>query len=164
MQQTPPASPLLLRPATRNDVAEIHSVHVRAIRQLGRNAYSEAECESWASGLKPERYEESMTEGGQTFLVAEDDDGICGFCSFKDSEVIGLYVDPRLARCGLGAQLLKNAEAAIAAAGHEGVKLEAALSAKAFYLSQGYQHIRDRRTNTRGGIEVGVCDFEKQIS
>lgn len=158
----PPRPEIVIRPGIESDAASLLEIHRRAILMLGRSAYSEAECASWAAGLTPEGYVRGMTTNGETFLVAEDDEGLCGFCSFKNDELVGLYVHPRMSRRGVGSMLLARAEAALSASGCDSLRIEAALSAIQFYQARGYRIVRRRRTSTRGGLEVEVCDLEKR--
>ena len=73
-----------LRVAAEADAQAILNVHRRSILELGTSAYTAAECESWAAGLVPERYVEVMTSGGESFLVAEDAAGVCGFLLIQE--------------------------------------------------------------------------------
>lgn len=119
---------------------------------------------SWATGLVPERYVEAMNEGGETFIVAVAADGdLAGFCSFKDDSVIGLYVAPTAAWRGVGSTLLRQAEAAIAAAGHRRIRPDAALSGQAFYERHGYRVTERHGRKTRGGLVIPVVDMEKAL-
>lgn len=151
-----------IRLARAADADGILATHVRSILHLARNAYSEKECESWAAGLVAARYLKAMAKG-EIYFVAEDSAGICGFCSYLRNEVIGLYVDPRAARRGLGSQLLSRAETAIARDGRRVIRIEGALSAVSFYKSHGYQHVGNKRRRTRGGLIVEVQLFRKRL-
>jgi putative acetyltransferase len=153
------------RSGTPDDAAEIMRVHRTAILSLGLATYGLAEVESWATGLVPEGYVKAMTEGGETFIVAAAaDDGLAGFRSFKDDEVKGLYVAPACARRGVGGALLRQAEAAIAAAGHRRIRLDAALSGQAFYERHGYRVTERHSRKTRGGLVIPVVDMEKALA
>ena len=128
-----------LRAGTPADGKALLRVHRRSILALGTIAYTKAEVRSWADGLVAEGYGEDMADENVAFLVAVDDEqGVVGFCSYKDNEVTGLYVDPAHARRGVGRSLLRRAEAAIAAEGHGSVDVAASLVAQSFYESEGY--------------------------
>lgn len=148
-----------------DDASAILRVHRQSILTLGLEAYSRAEVESWAADLVPEGYVKAMTDGGETFIVADAADGaLAGFCSFKGDEVKGLYVAPSAARRGVGSALLRQAEAAISAAGHGRIRIDAALSGQAFYERHGY-HVTERHgRKTRGGLVIPVVDMEKTLS
>jgi acetyltransferase (GNAT) family protein len=100
-----------------------------------------------------------MTEGGETFLLAEDAAGeIIAFCSYKAGEA------PDWARGGVGRALLVRAEAAIAAAGHRRVTTTASLTGRPFYEAQGYAALRQRAWTTRGGLKLGVFEMAKSLA
>jgi len=151
------------RRGTPDDAPAILYVHRSSILVLGREAYSLAEVESWAAGLVPERYVEAMNEGGETFIVAVAAGGLVGFCSFKDDEVKGLSVAPPAARRGVGSALLRQAEAAIAAAGHRRIRLGASLSGQAFYQHHGYRVVVRHGWKTRGGLVIAALAMEKAL-
>ena len=153
-----------LRTGKPADAVGICAVHERAVRVLGRRAYSDSQVESWAHGTSPQRFIEAMREDGETFIVAvARARGIIGFCSCKDQEIRSLYVDPDWTRIGLGSALLKRAESSIAAAGHRKVVIGASLVGLPFYEDRGYSVIRHRHWRTRGGLMIPAADMEKAI-
>ena len=154
-----------IRVGVPEDGAALLQVHRRSILTLGRASYTEKETRSWAAKLVPEGYGQAMTEGGESFEVALDPGGqVIAFCSRKDEEVMGLYVDPDWARQGIGTALLARAEAAIAEAGHSRVLIGASLTGQAFYETHGYRLFERRIWKTRGGMEIAVLAMEKVFS
>jgi len=159
----PETTAIGIRRGTPDDALAILRIHRHSILSLGIAAYGLAEVESWAAGLVPERYVEAMNEGGETFIVAVAADGdVAGFCSFREDEVKGLYVAPTAARRGVGSALLRQAEAAIAAAGHG--RIGAALSGQAFYERRGYRVVERRGWKTRGGLVIAALAMEKMLT
>ncbi len=152
-----------LRPGKVSDAPAIFAVHDRAIRVLGRGIYSETQVESWAHGNKPQRYVEAMNDGEIFEVAVSRLRGIVGFCSYKADEIRSLYVDPDWSRLGLGKELLRNAEAAVAAAGHGKVIIGASLVGLPFYEAQGYRVVRHRHWRTRGGLMIPAADMEKAL-
>ncbi len=153
-----------IRAGTPADAEAIWRVHRRSILELGRAFYSQAEVESWAHGLVPERYADNMATGKETFYVAVDPGGsVIGFCSFRDDEVRGLYVDPSVARCGAGGALLRRAEADLLAAGHSRIWLQASRAGQPFYESKGYEAVAEYPWKSRGGLEIMVKRMEKSL-
>ncbi len=155
------ATPYRIRSAETADADAILDVHRRSILEIGPAAYSATECESWAAGLVAEGYVDAMTVGGEVYLVAEDVTGVCGFCSFRHDEVIGLYVHPRAVRMGVGSMLLGHAERLIGETDVEKIRISAALCALPFYQARGYHIVQRKMWTTRGGVEIAVCDMEK---
>lgn len=161
----PQDSSYSVRPGRPDDGEDLLRVHRDAILQLGTAAYSEAETESWCADLVAEGYGRAMTEEGEIFLVAVDaTDRVIGFCSHRDDEIMALYVHPDRVRRGIASDLLRRAEAAIAAAGHERVRVTAALVARAFYECQGYRVAETRGWRSRGGLVIEVLDMTKALA
>lgn len=156
-------SPYIIRSGQPDDAAALLAIHRSSILGLTEPHYSAQEAASWAAKLSPEGYVRTMTKGGETFAVATTERGQgIGFCSYKENEVVGLYVKPSWARKGVGTALLHHAEAAIAAAGHQSVTVMASLSGRAFYEAHGYQVIKKRGWETRGGLVIDALDMLKR--
>ncbi|MGF1593870.1 MAG: GNAT family N-acetyltransferase [Kiloniellaceae bacterium] len=153
-----------IRRARASDAGQLFAVHERAVRVLGRRAYNDSQVESWVHGNDPQRYLEAMRDDGEIFEVAVARlRGIVGFCGRKDEEVRSLYVDPDWARLGVGSALLRRAETAIAAAGHDRVTIGASLSGLHFYERHGYRVVKHRHWRSRGGLMIPAADMEKAI-
>lgn len=161
-----PGGPLFtIWPGTPDDAAAIHAVHRRSILAVGREYYTQAEVESWAHGLVPERYAKAMAERGETFLVAVDGVGaVVGFCSYRDDEIRGLYVDPGFAGCGAGSALLRRAEVAFLSAGHRRIWLQASRAGQPFYEARGYDAVDEYPWTSRGGLKIMVKRMEKTLA
>ncbi len=153
-----------LRAGVPEDGAALLALHHASILTLGQGFYTNAELEDWASGLTPEGYGRAMKE--EDFLIAQSgvDQTLAGFASFKGDEIVGFYVHPDWARCGLGSLLLERAEAALADGGHAIFRVSASLSGLPFYLTRGYRVIQQRLYKTRGGLKVDIVDLEKPSS
>lgn len=157
--------PFTIRAGTPADAGAISALHRRTILAVGREFYTQAEVENWAHGLVAWRYVRAMTERGESFLLAIDpSDAVIGFCSYKDDEVRGLYVDPSAARSGIGGALLRRAEAAITASGQNLIWVRASRSGQPFYEAQGYRVVSEGDWKTRGGLEIAVARMEKAIA
>ena len=87
-----------------------------------------------------------------------------GFCSFREDEVRGLYVDPTAARSGAGGALLRRAEADLLAAGHSRVWLQASRAGQPFYEAKGYEAVDEYPWASRGGLEIMVKRMEKTLA
>jgi GNAT superfamily N-acetyltransferase len=153
-----------IRQATPDDAEAIMAVHVRSILELGVSAYTRAEAESWAARLRPEGYVRIMTEGVEFFEVAVGDaEAIVGFCSVAGNEIMGLYVDPDWARCGIASAFVARAERRIGDAGHDCVVIRAARSGLPFYLARGYAVEHEAEWQTRGGLVLMMAILCKQL-
>lgn len=154
---------IAIRAGTPADAAAILDLHRASILALGRSHYTQAEVESWAAGLVAERYAQIMERGEKTFIVAAAKAGaLAGFCSFKNNEVVGLYVAPGWARRRIGSALLQRAEAAIGAT-HRLIRIGASLSGRQFYEAHGYAVTAERKWQSRGGLVMDAVDMEKSL-
>jgi GNAT superfamily N-acetyltransferase len=154
---------VVLRPGSAKDGAALVALHRASILELGGNAYTRDELESWAAGLKAERYGEAMADG-ETFVLAwAPGDALAAFASYEADRVVGFYVHPDWARSGLGRQLLARAEAAIVGAGHRTILIESSMSGLPFYLAHGYRQVRRHFMDSRGGLTIEVAVLEKSV-
>lgn len=159
---------LVIRAGTPGDAGFIQRVHEDSIRGLGPRCYSRAEVESWASSLTPGGYVRAMTQGGESFLLAEPAENaggrLAGFCSFTRGEIEGLYVHPRWARRGVGSALLVCAEAALFAGGQRVVRVSGSLVGQPLYEKHGYRIVGSRQHRTRTGLTILVREMEKGLA
>lgn len=147
------------------DADSLYAVHERAVRVLGRSVYNDSQIESWAYGNCPARFVEAMRDEGELFEVAVSRlRGIVGFSAVKDQELRSLYVDPEWSRQGVGSTLLRRAEAAIAAAGHDRVVIGASLAGVPFYERHGYRVVKHRHWRSSGGLMIPAADMEKPLT
>jgi GNAT superfamily N-acetyltransferase len=153
-----------IRRATPDDAEAIWVVHRSSILNLGRAYYSAEEVESWAHGLTPDGDAKAMTEGGETMEIAVAADGrTVAFCSWRDDEVLAVYVHPDGARQGIATRLLARAEAAIAENGHGRIRISASLAGRGFYEKRGYRVVARADWQTRGGLVVETFDMVKDL-
>ncbi|WP_267642748.1 GNAT family N-acetyltransferase [Haloarchaeobius amylolyticus] len=160
-----------VREATESDVEAIRSVHAAAIRELGRETYSAEQVAAWAAGCETAEYEDISHEDC-CFVVAEAEDeerpGILAFGSLwltppegyerpADAEVTAVYVDPSVAREGVGSAVLAALEdRARETAGVETLGLTASTNAVPFYEAHGYESVRERTHEFSGHESTGV--------
>lgn len=151
-----------IRAGVLADAAAFAAVQRASIDGLATPHYTPEEAASWADGLAPAVYLDAMLRG-ERFLVAERRGAVAGFCSFRDDEIVGLYVRPEQARRGIARALLARAEAAIAAAGIGRIRLCASLPGRAFYEAAGYRAVGEKSWSTRGGLTIRVVEMERRL-
>ncbi len=155
---------LKVRSAAPGDALAICDVHRRSILELGLEGYTEAEVESWAHGLEPERYRHAMLHFGESYAVAVEEDGfLAGFCSYKDAELTALYVHPDRTRRGVGSQLIQHAEAELYRSGFRTFRISASRNGQAFYEKHGYRVVETGVWKTRGGLSVARLEMRKTV-
>lgn len=149
---------IAIRHATDADRAAIARLHEAAIRTFGPRAYTAEEVDSWAFGIKPERY---LIE--QEMYVAVDDDVVVAFGHYFDGEIGAVYVDPDHVRRGTGRAMLAKLEDVARGAGATRVHLNAALNSVGFYAACGYTRTTETMYRTRGGVAIRVVVMEKSL-
>ncbi|WP_128254394.1 GNAT family N-acetyltransferase [Falsirhodobacter deserti] len=153
-------STVIIRDATHDDADALLAVHQAAIGTLGREAYTEGECESWAFGLTSSGYVNSM-DAGETFVAAICADTLAAFCSYMDNEIAGLFVHPQWSRQRVASKLLSTAEGRMRQSGVKKIILDAAASAVPFYQAAGYVIECQTPWRTRGGLSLSSYRMTK---
>ena len=155
---------ITFRPVAPDDGQALCDVHRLAILTLARDAYSQAELESWSYGITPESDLRAMAAENHIAEVAVDDHGrVVAFCSLRDDEVKALYVHPEAAGMGLGRQLMQRAEDLIVSCGHRQVRVEASASALTFYEGLGYVVEESGDFPSRGGLMLRAHELTKPL-
>ena len=151
-----------IRPFVDSDAVAVLHIHGSAILAVADDFYSAAERQSWAHGLAAEGYI-AARDGGETFIVAVEDDVAVGFCSVTTHQIIGLYVAPDHQGQGIGKSLLAAAEAVLIDAGTTFSRIHASVSAVQFYESNGYCVTGQTNHISRGGLAMAGTLLEKAI-
>lgn len=149
-----------VRRAVTADAAILCDLHKVSVRALCLGAYSAAQIELWLALRSADDYRRAMTAGEVT-LVATYADRIVGFASTKGTELLALYVDPKLGR-GAGGTLLSAAEEQVRDAGEPVLHIQATPNAVAFYRKHGYMR-EARGVVRRGGVELQVLCMRKSL-
>ncbi len=155
-----------VRPASTDDTAAIRAVHRRAITNLGTEAYTDQQVEAWARGCETADYEAPIDAPDMDCFVAEGDD-IVGFATLNrtapeeyasdaDAEVTAVYVDPSVARSGVGTQLYETLEGSARSHDIDTLALSASRNAVPFYEVQGYRRVQEREHEFSPHLETDV--------
>ncbi len=114
-----------------------------------------------------DRYIWAMNFNNERFILADaatgDGGRLAGFCSWHPDQIVGLYIHPAWAGCGVASVLMDHAEDAIIAEGAGRILLSASAIALPFYESRGYRITRRRDWKTRGGLTMEAFDMEKPV-
>ncbi|WP_439025770.1 GNAT family N-acetyltransferase [Haloarchaeobius sp. DT45] len=172
-----------VREATLADVPAVRGVHEAAIRELGRQTYSQEQVDAWAAGVASAEYADIDDEDCY-FVVAErendgrDDPVVVAFGSLwltdpatdeqsVDAEVTAVYVHPAVARRGVGSQVLAALEREARARGVETLGLTASTNAVPFYEAHGYERVTERlhefSSHLSTGVEGTVVVMDKSV-
>jgi len=150
-----------LRPFEPGDGEALLAVHQAAI-QATSEFYSQAERDSWATGLEAARYAQIYAEDEKCIVAVDPDGHPVGFCSYAEDEVCGLFVHPDQQGKGIGKALLNSVESALLNSGRWPIKLEATISARGFYEKSGYKVTKETKGDSRGGLQLAVVQMQKK--
>jgi putative acetyltransferase len=144
-------SAIALRPYLPADAARCIEIFRASIEELGAEDYSPDQCEAWAARADDADAFAARLAAALTLLATLDGE-IAGFASLKDNSAIDLlYVDPALARRGVGAALI-DALARIAQA-RNAERLSADVSDSARPLFERQNFVAQRRNLVPVGDE-----------
>lgn len=153
-------SAIEIRDATPGDAEAIRAVHRESIPELGTQAYSREQIEAWAQGCASADYTSAIERGDLEYVVAEREDEIVGFGSLNlsapegyaaeaDVEVTGSYVDPSVAREGVGSRLSTELEERARSRGVQMLGLAASRKRFRSTRRRGTTGLGSSRTNSR---------------
>ena len=154
---------MIVRPATLDDANAICDVHVRSIRALCANDYTQQQIESWTRFKAADNYRRGMTERGEVIFVAEIGGKIVGFSSLEKDEITSVYVVPEGVGRGAGRALVEAAESHARDQGIAKIRLRSTLTSIGFYLHTGYTRDDDTVFKLRDGIELQCVWMHKQL-
>ena len=122
--------------ATTDQASRVFDIMVRAT-ELGCVGFYPPEVISiWHKGRSVEGQAGVIAQGGVYVLI--DEQAVRGFVHFKDSEVVGLFVDPDYQRKGYGTELFRFAVGEIQA---RPILVKATLNAAPFYAKLGCRKV-----------------------
>jgi putative acetyltransferase len=161
-----------VREAVPDDAASIRDVHLASIEGLAGEAYDETQVAAWAHDRSPEDYPISSSD--TVFRVAERDGRIVGFGQLRPDageyldapvagEITAVYVQPSVARCGVGTALCDALEAAARRLDVGSLGVWASLNAVPFYEAQGYQRVTTHTVEYADGVELPVVELTKAL-
>jgi GNAT superfamily N-acetyltransferase len=140
-----------IRPMRPDDATAIHELHGRAVRESCAPLVDPAVVEAWLHSRTPEGYLSAADQGGEHFWVAEDEHGcVIGFASWRDDELVALFVDPDFQRQGLGQRLYAACVTDAHDRGHRLTRLRSTRNAVSFYEALGFRRLEDGWEMKRG--------------
>ncbi len=154
-----------VRLSAAEEGAALLAVHQSAILETAGASIGPELAASWAYGLTPEGYGQSIA-GGEIIEIAIDEEtgAAVAFSGRKDNQIVAVFVHARRARKGLGSALLARGIAAIREAGYVQVALEAAPGTRDFYEREGFAARGKLQKPTRGGLRLEVTIMEKLLT
>lgn len=141
----------IIRRMSPDDAAGMHRVHTHAVTAVCAAFVEPAAVEAWLYGRTAEKYVEAAGAGGETFWIAALEDGsVIGFASWRQDELISLFVDPAHHGRGVGHALFEACEKDAARNGHAPRRLTATLNAVSYYEALGFRQVRESYREKQG--------------
>ena len=147
-----------VRKAKVNDVQRLYDIHIAAFREICSKSYTNDEIEAICKGKKPEGYLESIDD----IYVAEQDAEIKGWCHAVKGSILGLFVDPRTIKMGVGRTLVSQILNDIQNDDGE-IALEATLNSVGFYQKMGFNETGVDYTE-RSGRKITIVYMTYKIN
>lgn len=132
-----------VRPAKAEDFSALAEVQRRAVDVLLRPLYDSGAIDRWVEALEAAKFDRAVAMGEEIFL-AESDGRVIGFVSFcRERASLGMwYVEPGSVGVGVGAALMRSAEALLTESCEEATT-EASLYARARFESLGWEAVEE---------------------
>jgi putative acetyltransferase len=152
-----------LRPYLPTDARSLVQIFRASVETLAAEDYDDDQRAAWAAAADDEAGFDARL-GGALTLVALLDGSIAGFASLQDNKNLDmLYVRPDCARRGVGSALVEALERLAAGRGAKILSVEAADSARDFFLRRGYVP-QSRNTRMIGGQWLGNTTMTKELA
>jgi putative acetyltransferase len=150
------------------DAELIIHAHFAAVHQTPFDFYPREVLESWYRHPDETRYQQirqAIAKGHELFLVAEDVSVVVGFGSIVPAlhELRALYIHPRIARRGVGANLLVHLEQLAVLRHCAYLQMDASLNAEAFYARHGYEVVERGVQRLISGHEMACVKMKKTL-
>ena len=161
--RTPKGEPtVLLLPYNQHLLRAVYDVFYRAVHESCTKDYTPEQLEAWAPPFTPQqgeawhqRLENEYTLVAGLSFDAKDDLGgslqVVGFGSITSKGHLDmLYVAPQVQGNGIGYELYHSLESVCARDGYDHITTEASLTAKPFFLKQGFTVDEEQQVERRG--------------
>jgi putative acetyltransferase len=156
------------RPYAPSDRETVSVLHALAFEKLAAALHSPAEIAAHTALTQSPEYGEDLLRSN--VVLAIDGNGAvvatAGWIAVPEepgtARIRKVFVDPTLARRGIGSSMVVDAERRAAAHGYPGLIVRANLNAVPLYASLGYAPIREGRMPTPSGVALPVVFMEKR--
>lgn len=151
-----------IKRAQRSDADTAFDIRRQSIRQLCRDAYSEAQLSTWTQGSAADGYDALMD--GHFYLGYLDGAAVAtGMFDPASGEVGAIFVLPHLAQQGLGRAMLDFLENLARELGVLNLNLDATLNAAPFYRRCGYSGDTPAHYQSPTGITLACIPMLKTL-
>ena len=142
------------------DAVELSRMHRETIRTINSKDYPKEQIKIWAERSTAKRFRKYAKDNA--IFVALIKNKIIGFTEYKDNEVKALYVHKDYIGKGIDEKLLKKLIDITYKKGIRKLKCMSTITAKNFYLNQGFKVIRKTKFLI-GNQKLKVYEMIKQL-
>jgi putative acetyltransferase len=160
------AEAFVIRTYHPDDAEEIAALFFDTVRTVNRRDYTQAQVEAWAphDPRAADRWAATLGDGRRAVFVATGGERVLGFTDVEpDGHLDHLFVHHFHQRGGIASALHGAAEAAAQRFGAPKLFTEASITARPFFLRQGYAEVRRQTVSVRG-VELTNYAMEKPLT
>jgi GNAT superfamily N-acetyltransferase len=158
-----------LRSATGADIPVVRELHARSFAELARDHHSEIEITTHVALIRSGEYADELIRAN--LAVAIDPKGrmvaTAGWQAMRDraatARIRKVFVDPGLARRGLGKLMVTDAEMRARRSGFQNFFVRANINAVPLYRALGYREIDSGVMMVGDGVALPVVYMEKTL-
>ena len=141
-----------LRAGKDCDVRTLADLFTESVHSLAVGHYDSKQREAWAPQPPDLDYWRERLTSLRT-LVAEIESQAAGFISYElNGHIDLLFTSPSFVRLGVATALYSRAESILIEAGVTNIFTEASLSARAFFVRQGFHVTEEQSVSVRGAL------------
>ena len=152
-----------IRAATVEDADQLKQIKISAVEAFFPDVYSKKLVDEEIQRALDQDYATMIGESGCHYILAEKNDEILGFASWRGSYIGHMYVLPKHSKKGVGKELLMHLETDARSKGVALLHLQASLNAEAFYQSNEYEKSKNSKLNLRGEHKFEVAHMSKWL-
>ena len=156
-----------IRAMTDADVAAVCDLHARSFAVLARDAHSAVQIEAHVALIRAPAYLADL-RGANLLLAVSADGAIVGSAGWqampdrdRTARIRKVFVDPGMARRGLGRRLVEAAEREARASGLRDVFVRANVNAVPLYRALGYRDVEAGAMPVADGVTLPVVFMRK---
>ncbi len=157
-----------LRVARESDLDAIRVLQRESILAIGEDSYTAGQTRAWADWQEADA-RTLLAQGGEV-LVGKGDTGLVCMGGWRPDAadptvawIRSVFVSPRVARRGYGAQVMTGLERSCAGSGRTTLNLFASVNARQFYERLGYRSLSVESWTAASGVELGAIRMMKVL-
>jgi N-acetylglutamate synthase-like GNAT family acetyltransferase len=156
-----------IRLAKPGEELDIHTAHMRSIREICIKHHSAEEIRGWASRELADHWTQEIRD--KLLWVVEVENKIEGLMALRKYDqrnflyLLAMYLTPKVSGHKIGESLLDLCEIKAKELNFDMIKLDSSLSALNFYLRNGFIANGERRAIMIGGFPVTSIPLIKRI-